>query len=107
MVIKGEKHQINEINKCGISYWDVFIVLQDQNDRNALKCCARSCGRKHTKKKSDGLYNHSTLLTMAQVNSHRSYMNNKESLHIIHCITGQCFSTRQLTVLQLWTDSSV
>lgn len=28
MVIKGEKHQINEINKCGISYWDVFLFCK-------------------------------------------------------------------------------
>lgn len=48
---------------------------------------------------------------MVQVNSHPSYTNNKECqflyniLDIIHCIPGQCFTTRQLTVQQLWTDS--
>lgn len=50
-------------NYDGINESDVFIGQQDQNDSNSIERCAPSGPQKHVTKKSDGLHNHSTLLT--------------------------------------------
>ena len=50
-------------NYDGINEFDVFIGQQDQNDRNSIGRCAPSGPQKHVTKESDGLHNHSTLLT--------------------------------------------
>ena len=52
-------------NYDGINESDVFIGQQDQNDSNSIERCAPSGPQKHVTKKSDGLHNHSTLLTTA------------------------------------------
>ena len=50
-------------NYAGINESDVFIGRQDQNDSTSIERCAPSGPQKHVTKKSDGLHNHSTLLT--------------------------------------------
>ena len=50
-------------NYDGINESDVFIGQQDQNGSNSIERCAPSGPQKHVTKKSDGLHNHSTLLT--------------------------------------------